>query len=48
MFSLIWLILSLDILEANSEINKPKHLRVNYVQVKENPIQRFFFLHNIS
>lgn len=42
MFSLIWLILSLDISEANSEINKPKHLTVNYVQVKENLIQSFF------
>lgn len=36
------LILSLAILEANSESNKAKHLTVNYFQVKESD-PKFFF-----
>lgn len=36
------LILSLAILEANSESNKAKQLKVNYLQVKESD-PKFFF-----
>lgn len=41
------LILSLAILEANSESNKAKQLTVNYLQVKESD-PKFFFLPNTS
>jgi len=37
------LILSLAILEANSESNKEKHLMVNNLQVKESNPKFFFF-----
>ena len=36
------LILSLAILETNSESNKAKQLTVNYLQVKESDLKFFF------